>query len=251
MRQDSLRHRARRASAEKQSSVLAEAFPFDPNSADSLTLRRLGLKAWQIGNMMKYRRKGGRWKSPDDFARLYGLSAEEFRRLRPYVRIEKGSMAEVRKNEAEKKLADTLPLFRRAASLKFRSDTVLNLNAADTAELKRIPGIGSYYAKKICGYRERLGGFVSVNQLKEIEGLPDDLARWFRVDTLMPVRRLNVNAASFRDLARHPYLTYEQVKVIDAYRKKHGKIAAWSDLMLSDAFGEIDEGKLGLYFCFE
>ena len=65
----------------------AETFPFDPNTADSVTFVRLGLTSWQARNALKYRRKGGRWKSADDFARLYGLSEEDFLRLRPYIRI--------------------------------------------------------------------------------------------------------------------------------------------------------------------
>lgn len=61
-----------------------ETFPFDPNRADSATFVRLGLRPWQASNALKYRRRGGRWRSPDDFARLYGLSEADFRRLRPY-----------------------------------------------------------------------------------------------------------------------------------------------------------------------
>ncbi len=252
LRQDSLKRFARRDARKKEAELRVEQFPFDPNTADSLTLRRLGLKPWQIGNMMKYRRKGGHWKSPDDFARLYGLSEEDFLRLRPYIRVEKKPLASQENSDFRRERPkDSLPLFRYAAVQKFRRDTLLNLNTTDTVELKRIPGIGSYYAKKICGYRERLGGFVSADQLQEIEGLPEDIVRWFVVDSLRPVTRLNVNTAAFRTLARHPYLTYEQVKVIDAYRKRHGKITSWSDLMLSDEFRQIDEAKLAPYFCFE
>ena len=57
----------------------------------------------------------------------------------------------------------------------------MELNTADTATLKKIPGIGSYYARKIVAYREALGGFVSKSQVTEIDGLPPDIVQWFRV----------------------------------------------------------------------
>ena len=74
-------------SARGGSSPSARLFAFDPNRADSLTLLKLGLESWQVGNIMKYRRKGGRWRSPEHFSRLYGLSRSEYERLRPYLRI--------------------------------------------------------------------------------------------------------------------------------------------------------------------
>ena len=64
-----------------------ERFFFDPNTADSTQLQRLGLQNWQIRNIYKFRASGGIYRKPLDFARLYGLTVKEYRELEPYIRI--------------------------------------------------------------------------------------------------------------------------------------------------------------------
>ena len=66
-----------------------ELFPFDPNTADSTTLLRLGLQPWQVRSIYKYRSRGGRFRVKEDFARLYGLTLEKYRQLEPYITISK------------------------------------------------------------------------------------------------------------------------------------------------------------------
>ena len=224
-----------------------ELFLFNPNTADSATLLRLGLRPWQVRNMMKYRRKGGRWRSPDDFARLYGLSHEDFLRLRPYVQISPEEAHPYREDEKGKEHPDS---FVRKYPEKFPAGTVLDLNMADTTLLKGIPGIGSYYAGKICRYRERLGGFVRVEQIKEVEGLPEGIETWFEVAADARPRQINVNTADFQTLVRHPYLSYEQVKAIAAHRQKYGKLQGWEDVRLHESFQGMDFDRLKPYFSF-
>lgn len=225
-------------------------FCFDPNTADSATLLRLGFGDKHIRNILKYRAKGGRWRDAAAFSRLYGLSEQQFNAIRPYIRI----APTPQKNQVHRAPgAQSSP--RRAHNyhpkvVKFAHDTVLNLNTADTAQLKMIPGIGSYYASRICRYRVQLGGFVSCAQLKEIEGLPEGVEKWFRVDTIAP-RQIAVNTADFKTLVRHPYLNYEQCKVIANYIRKYGKIRSWSDLSASEHFTPRDVERLKPYFSFE
>ena len=57
--------------------------PFDPNTADSLTMLRAGLKPWQIGNVRKYVAKGGRWRNAAHFRQLYGLTDEQYLPIPP------------------------------------------------------------------------------------------------------------------------------------------------------------------------
>lgn len=236
---------AKRAARHRGETRIAvpETFPFDPNTADSSALWRLGLSNWQISNLLKYRRKGGVWRSPEHFSRLYGLSAEEFQRLRPFLRI-----AAARPAARERELPATQQ--RRAFPEKLSEGSTVELNDADTTLLKQIPGIGSYYAAKICRYRERLGGFVSVAQIKEVEGLPADIERWFTLASPGNVRKVNVNRADFKQLVRHPYLSYEQVKVIVEHIRKYGPLQGWDDLRLYPEFEEQDFQRLSPYFLF-
>lgn len=221
-------------------------FVFDPNTADSASLIKLGLLDWQVGNLLKYRKKGGKWREPDDFAKLYGLSKEDFETLKPYIYIAK-TKEEVAK-EQRKEFIDSL---HRSYPKKYAKGTQLSLNEADTTALKGIPGIGSYYASKICRYRERLGGFISTKQLKEIDGLPEDIESWFTLSPNVQIRQTRINHTDFKGLVRHPYLNYEQVKVICNYIRKYGKINHWEELSNSDQFTEEDFKRLKPYFTFD
>lgn len=236
---DSLRHR------HLNRQQVPETFPFNPNTADSATLLRLGLRPWQIRNLMKYRNKGGKWRSSDDFSRLYGLSDKDFKRLRPFIRIDKEPNGHHTTEDTAKKTTRHFP-----QTEKYAEGTVIDLNKADTTMLKHIPGIGSYYAGKICRYRERLGGFVSAHQIKEVEGLPQGIERWFVIEMKPELHRMNVNEASFRQLVRHPYLNYEQVKIIFDYRRKYGRLKSWNDLQLYNEFSTDHIQKLLPYFTF-
>ena len=242
LRADSLQRAARRGQH-----AVTKLFPFNPNDADSATLLRVGLKPWQVRNLLKYRRKGGRWRSADDFRRLYGLTEEEFQRLRPYIII--SPSAEENQNSFAKD-AGKRDSLRRIYPEKFGELTVLSLNAADTTLLQRIPGIGRYRAAQICRYRERLGGYISTAQLREIGDLPEGIEQWFEIGAGETPRQIDVNKSDFKTLLRHPYLSYDQVCAIMRFRQKFGSLRSWSDLRNSPDFSETDFQRLAPYFKF-
>lgn len=223
-------------------------FPFDPNHADSATLCRLGLKPWQVSNMLKYRRKGGRWRSADDLQRLYGLSKSQFEQLRPYVRIAEADKRKVYERAEWQSNYEYEP---RPKTEKLAEGVTLPANTADTTALKHIPGIGSYYARKIVDYRERLGGFVSTSQIGEIEDLPAGITRWFVLDKADKPRQLRINHATFKQLVRHPYLSYEQTKIIVTHIRQYGAIRSWRDLQLYKEFTQNDFKRLAPYISFK
>lgn len=215
---------------------------FDPNTADSLTLVRCGLTSRQAHNTLQYRRKGGFWHSPEHFSQLYGLSKEEFDRLKPYISI---TPRKQKKHRQENYTTTTFP-----KTNKLSPGSTIDINYSDTTALKQIPGIGSYYASKICKYRERLGGFVSISQIKEIEGLPNNIETWFSIDTSPNVRKIRINQASFKELVAHPYLNFEQVKVISRHIHNYGRLTSWKDLKFYPEFSEKDFQRLTPYISF-
>ena len=109
------------------------------------------------------------------------------------------------------------------------------LNTADTTALKTVPGIGPYFARKVVEYGERLGGYVSVDQLDEIEDFPLDAKDYLTIVNPSP-RRLNVNKLSLNDLKRHPYINFFQARAITDYRRLHGPLKSLDDLRLSKDF---------------
>lgn len=144
----------------KPTSHAGKPFPFDPNTTDSISFLRLGLSPRVAHNALNYRRKKGRWKSKEHFKNLYGLKEKDFVRLQPYINIHK-------LEQKKYKIKVQRPKYKKQE--KFEHLVLLDANTADTNTLKKIPGIGSYYAQKICRYRERLGGFINKKQLAEIQ----------------------------------------------------------------------------------
>ena len=209
----------------------AESFPFDPNTADSTQLLRLGLRPWQVRNIYKYRSKGGVYRTKEDFARLYGLTVKDYRRLEPYIQISSDYRPAAEfVGERPRYERDTL-----LRPIKIDSTQHIVLNTADTNQLKKVPGIGSYYAKEIVRHGKWLGGYVSVDQLDEIDGFPSEAKKYFVVERPTP-QRINVNRLTLQQLRRHPYINYYQAKTIVDYRRLHGDIHSLQDLRFSRDF---------------
>ena len=224
--------------------------PFDPNTADSATLVRLGLHPRLARRICRYRAAGGRFRHARDLARIYGMDTAALRRLRPYIRIAAapGANPSFRK---PRPLEKSHYAYTPYPSRKLPRGRQLDLNAADSAELLRVPGVGPYFARRIVRYRQRLGGFVSPEQLREIPNLPDSVQTWFRVTAEKAQRPLRLNTATFRELLRHPYLNYEQVKAIVNYRERQGALQTLQELSLSEAFSAADLERLTPYVSFE
>lgn len=228
----------------------AETFYFDPNTADSTQLLRLGLQPWQVRNIYRYRAKGGVYRKKEDFARLYGLTVKDYRRLEPYIRISSDyqpaaslfkeqplecnfeRQSEQRQGRRERDTTIHYPV-------KIKEGEHVVLNTADTTMLRRVPGIGVFYANEIMRYGRWLGGFVNVDQLDEIDQFPKGAKKYFVVEHPNP-RKLNVNKLSLQELRRHPYINFYQAKAITDYRRLHGKINNLQDLRLSSDFTEAE-----------
>ena len=218
---------------------------FDPNMADSIELSRLGLPVYVVRNILKYRQKGGRFKTPESFSRIYGLEPDLYERLKPYIRIAEPKVAEAKK-------VDTIAVRKvvEKKAFKYPEGTLVDVNGADTTELKKIPGIGSGIAKAIVSYRTRLGGFYALEQLAEIEYMTPTLMKWFKLEEPV-VRPLKVNEAGLETLRSHPYLNFYQAKVIVEHRRKKGKLKSLSQLSLYEEFTEKDLERLSAYLKFD
>ena len=231
---------------------------FDPNTADSSTLVHLGLKKWQVSNMLKYRAKGGRYRKAEDMKRLYGMTDSMYQALLPYIQIDTVAIKQyrdsVRKSQMDSVRTDSLPRY-----ISPKRDTILNLRTADTTELKKIRGIGSYRARQIVRYRKELGGFVHTEQLREIKALQplltdslqaDSLLSHFWIDSIIIVP-LQVNSCRAETLERHPYLSFEQAKAVYELRRKKIRLESIEQLRRLDCFTEEELRRVEPYLSFE
>lgn len=222
------------------------SFRFDPNTADSTALLSLGLSPSQVRNIYKYRAKGGQYHEAADFHRLYGLTQEQWEHLEPLIQIDaRYQYVKPFERDTARYVRDTVRY-----PVKYTEVQTLPLNRCDTTALKHIPGVGSGYARMIIAYRERLGGFVSVAQLGEVEELPSELVKelegWFEVEPSL-VRRIDLNTLSLKQLKRHPYLNFYQAKVITEHRRLYGPLHSLADLRLYEEFTDRDFERLAPY----
>ena len=216
-------------------------FRFDPNRASRETLERLGLNARVVNNLLKYREKGGGFDSPQDLLKIYGMDSTTWLSLKDSVWI-------ADKVRQRHKSADP-------AGEEAYKDSItvvnINLNLADTFQLMQLPGIGPVYARRICKYRDLLGGFVHAGQLHEVYGLEpavvDTLRSYLHIDT-MQIRPIAINKATFRDFLRHPYLDEYQTKAILHYRDYcKGQVGEVEELLMHNILDQKTYKKMAPY----
>ena len=222
---------------------------FDPNTADSSTLVHLGFKPWQAKNMLKYRAKGGKYRQPEDLKKLYGMTDSMYQALTPYIYIAKEPMDSVMKDSVN---GDSVHV---TAQPKWpqKKDTILNLRTADTTQLKMLPGIGSYRAKQIVLYRKQLGGFTRVEQVLEAKGMqqiPDTILQHFFIDSII-IEPISINHASPQQMARHPYLRFEQAQAIYQLRRRKIHLDSIPQLLEITDFSAETLQKLAPYLKFD
>ena len=191
---------------------------FNPNELDSAGFVKLGLKPYMASNILKYRAKGGKFRKPDDFAKVWGITPEKFNELLPYIDI-------------PTEIAVATPGY--PAPRIVKKDVILELNGTDTTQLQQIRGIGSGYAKRIIAYRKRLGGFCNVAQLREVWGMTPELyaqiATHFTVKA-QAITKIKVNRVSVERLMSHPYLNFSKAKAIYELRRNKGKLTSSDQL---------------------
>ena len=109
----------------------------------------------------------------------------------------------------------------------------VEINNSDTTAFIALPGIGSKLAQRIITFRDRLGGFYSIEQIKETYGLPDSTFQKIKPKLLLgnpAVKKININTASLDEMKTHPYLRYALANAIVQYRTEHGNFSAVGDI---------------------
>jgi len=224
--------------------------PFDPNKASKEVLEGVGFPTWLAKRLIKYRATGARFNKPDDLMKLYGFPDSLYIQLVDYVVIvplsndndnifparntEHGSKKVIKKVKVE------MPIF--------------DLNTADTAIFQTINGIGSKLSNRIIAYRKALGGFVSKNQLYQVYGLDsvviDKIVNSSEIVIGFEATKINVNKANKERLASHPYIDWNQAKLIIAYRNQHGSYLDEHHLMKVYSINENWLKKVAPYLTF-
>ncbi len=294
--------------------------PFDPNTADYETLRRLGMTRYEAVSLLKFRASGKVFRIPEDVALCYGISDSAYRVLAPCIRIgetyriaPRAERPAPRFRSGERQGAvERLPLSpfridtvgvrylqaigaltRRQAEVFVRwrdrsgfrdmeevracyvvDDSVatvlepyilfperdlspweapVELNTADSARLRRVAGIGPKSVTAILRYRERLGGFVRVEQLAEVRGVTE--ANYEKILQQIccdsnEIQKIDINFATSNVLERHPYLAPRTLRKLLKRRQLKGGWKSIREMIDDDILTEEEAARLRPYLHF-
>ena len=207
--------------------------PFNPNTVDSATLTHLGLSPWIARRVLRYRAKGGEFRVKSDFKKMYGLPKATYERLYDYIQLpEKKRRSSTLAKNGPSRIDKPTSYAKQTKAIARRQP--LDINAADTSSLKRLPGIGITLSARIVKYRQLLGGFHRLEQLQEVYHMSERGAVSLRTEAYIAegnqVRRLNINRLDAKTLAQHPYISWEVARAVVNHRRDYGNFQTLENL---------------------
>lgn len=191
-------------------------FKFNPNEANQATLLALGLSNKVVQTVLNYRNSGAEFRKKEDFKKVYGLIAADYLTLVPFIDIPKKTI-----------IPKAIPKnFNKSTSIK------IDINNSSIEEWKQLKGIGEITAKRIVNYRDKLGGFLSIDQLKSTYNIADSTIDKVAHQLIVsPIQhKIPINTISAETLTLHPYIKKKQAYLIVNYRTNHGNYARTTDL---------------------
>lgn len=215
-----------------------QLFTFDPNTVSVEDAVKLGFPKKTAQTLEKYRSKGGKFKSKEDLKKLYGVSEKLYAKIESYILIEVKVKEEFVKSNTKYEKA---------------SQKQIDINTADSLQLLSLPMVGPATAKKILKFRNSLGGFYSVEQLRELYGMKDSVFTLIQPRLIVSssnIKKLNVNTLSYEEMKKHPYINHVVASTIVAYRQKHGAYKTLNDLKSVGTINDELLAKLSNYISF-
>ncbi|WP_373551286.1 helix-hairpin-helix domain-containing protein [Haliscomenobacter sp.] len=214
----------------KEAKIVASFSLFDPNTVSLEELLKMGLNKRSASIWVKYTSKGGHFKKAEDVLKIYGLPEEWYQQAKSYLQIQTKSGLEA--GAPEKTIYNSFE-DKKFTKKGAQACIPIDVNTADTAAWQSLRGIGKVLANRIIKFRDKLGGFYQIDQVKETFGLADSVYQKIRpclqlnAPTLKP---LLINQVSFNELASHPYLGFKAAKAIMNWKDQHGPFGKMEDL---------------------
>ncbi|NEM99541.1 ComEA family DNA-binding protein [Pontibacter burrus] len=220
-------------SRERNAVPVVPLYRFNPNQLTLEQWQAFGLPKYLAQRILNYRNKVGDLTYKAELGRIYGLPDTVFQRLYPYIDLPENRPERFARNTVDNKQPLPNPNWDNRPRERFVL-APFNINTADTTQLKQIRGIGSKLSARIVKYRERLGGFNNLEQLREVYGLQpnvvDSLHKYTFVAKSHTPQQLNLNTVTVEELRSHPYMTSNLARAIVAYREQHGRFESVEEL---------------------
>jgi competence ComEA-like helix-hairpin-helix protein len=216
---------------DRRSTIEYKFTEFDPNSVTETELQAMGVSRRVASNWVKYIASGAKFRRKEDVQKIYGLSSATYESISPYmvITIEK---------ENTKSFAAQSPdssVIKPAKAKWVREMPVIDINLCSADELMQLRGIGEVLSERIIKYRNLLGGFVRIEQLKEVYGLPEETYEAIKPQILIDpkmVNRIRINLADEDILAGFPYIPRRTAQQIVSYKSHHGAFRSIDDLRM-------------------
>lgn len=245
----------------KKKIVESSLFLFNPNSISIDSLTELGIPSYLAKRIVNYREKGGNFKIKSDFKKMYGMHDSLYSALYEYIELpdslEKKNYSTVNSHiqkDIHKRDSTQENSFKRKVKVDYSSVRVY-LNKSDTLDFIKIRGIGPVFAKRIIEYREKLGGFYSKEQIKEVYGINDSLYAYIESNLVLDedvlLKKLNINTLSAYELSKHPYINWKIAEIIVSNRGRKKKYKDKEELLKKGLLNEFLYAKIAPYLTVE
>ncbi|MCB2208870.1 MAG: helix-hairpin-helix domain-containing protein [Bacteroidetes bacterium] len=192
-------------------------FPFNPNQLPEEAWLQLGLSEKQVRTIKNYEAKGGKFNRKEDLKKMYSISEAEYTILEPYIRIPAAFKAKISPIESNVKDKKTV-----AKKIRYMN---VEINSADSSTFVNSLKLPPWIAARVISYRDILGGYYKAAQLKEVYGF--DSANYYKIEKYLlvdtsQISPININTSGFKEILRHPYISFDITKEIVNHRNSRG-----------------------------
>jgi DNA uptake protein ComE-like DNA-binding protein len=222
---------------------LPKMYLFNPNFITDYKGYKLGMSVKEIDRLLAFRKQNKYVNSPKEFQNVTKISDSLLNVMAPYFKF-----PDWVNNKKEFKE------YSNQAFAKKEKIVLIDINQASKEDLIKIYGIGEAISLRILKQKESLGGFVSMEQMKDVWGLSpeviENLNTHFKVSVLPNFKKIDINNASLKELSQFYYFRYALAKEIVTYRSMRGNINNIEDLTKIKGF-PVDKARIiGLYLDF-
>lgn len=203
-------------------------YPFNPNFINDFKGYKLGMSVAEIDRLLAFRKTNRYVNSAAEFQTVTQVSDSLLAQIAPYFKF-----PDWVKNKNKRS-------FSQGESFERKVVVVKDINSATQEDLKAVYGIGDGLSERILKEREKLGGFVSMQQMGDVWGLSEEvvakLQTSFKVSQIPELKKVKINEATVKELVQFPYFRYALAKSIVTYRSMNGGIKGVEDLVKISGF---------------
>ena len=193
-------------------------YPFNPNFITDFKGYKLGMSVAEIDRLLAFRKQNKFVNSAEEFQQVTKVSDSLLKAISPYFKF-----PDWVKNK--KSYSNS---FEKREFTKSEKKISIDINTASQEDLIKVYGIGEGLSKRILEQKEKLGAFVSMEQMNDIWGLSpeviENLNKSFHVSSTNSIKKININSASIKELSQFPFFRYNLAKEIVTYRTMNGDI---------------------------